>query len=58
MEGLATVAMNRKFKRGGGAMVVGDTEQLNLSKIDVMVPHNLEIAWSIAKPKSGILQSI
>ena len=43
----------RKEKRqpGGGAAIIYNENRFDVSKIDVPVPHGVEIAWALVKPK-------
>ena len=36
----------------GGAANVVPVEKFNLEKIDILIPHNLEIVWGMLRPKS------
>ena len=37
----------------GGAAIVAPVSKFNLEKIDVMIPHNLEICWGLLRPKTS-----
>ena len=39
-------------------MVVGDLTQLTLEKLQVEVPHNLEVVWAMARPRAGPVKQI
>ena len=39
-------------KRGGGAGIIVNLERFSVEKLDICNPHNLEICWALAKPKS------
>ena len=55
MEGLKYISTTRpSSKRGGGAAIVVHMEKFSLEKLDVLIPHNLEIVWGIMRPKSNI----
>ena len=38
-------------KRGGGAAILANVNRFSLEKLEVSVPHNLEVQWGIARPK-------
>lgn len=53
MEGLKYISTTRPSnKRGGGAAIVADLSKFSLEKLDVTIPHNLEIVWGMLRPKS------
>ena len=55
MEGLKYISTTRpSTKRGGWAAIVVHMEKFSLEKLDVLIPHNLEIIWGIMRPKSNI----
>ena len=54
MEGLKYISTPRTTKRGGGAAIIVNTEKFSLDKLDLAVPHNLEIVWGIIRPKKVI----
>ena len=55
MEGLKYISTTRPSnKRGGGAAIIVDMEKFSLEKLGVSIPHNLEIVWSIMRPKVAI----
>ena len=39
-------------KRGGGAAIVASIEKFSLEKLDVLIPHNLEVCWGLLRPKT------
>ena len=39
-------------KRGGGAAIIVNTEKFHVQKLDIQIPHHLEIIWALAKPKA------
>ena len=41
------------YKRGGGVAIVSDTSQIQVEKIEVSIPHNLEIIWGIMRPRNA-----
>ena len=38
-------------RRGGGVGIVVNTELFSIQKLDMLVPHNLEIIWTMVRPK-------
>ena len=53
MDGLKYFSTNRPWgKRGGGAAIIVNTERFQVEKIDIQIPHKLEIIWALAKPKA------
>ena len=53
MDGLKYFSTTRpRGKRGGGAAIIVNTERFQAEKLDVHIPHKLEIIWAFAKPKS------
>ena len=36
----------------GGAAIIANMEKYSLEKMNIFVPHNLEIIWGLLKPKS------
>ena len=36
-------------RRGGGAAIAANTENFTLSKLNMCIPHNLEVVWGILK---------
>ena len=53
LEGLKYFSTPRpRGKRGGGAAVIGNTEKFNFQKLDIHIPHKLEVVWVLAKPKA------
>ena len=57
-EGLGSFSLNRKARRGGGVAVVYDSQALMMEQIEVIVPHNLEVIWCLARPKMGQVRVI
>ena len=41
-----------RCKRGGGAAIIVNTEKFRIQKLDIQIPHHLEIIWALAKPKA------
>ena len=59
MEGLKYISTPRPpARRGGGAAIVAPTSKFNLEKIDISIPHNLEICWGMLRPKSEQLMQV
>ena len=52
MEGIKYISTPRvSTKRGGGAAIVAPVDKFSLEKLDVLIPHNLEICWGLMRPK-------
>ena len=52
MKGLNYISTPRvSTKRGGGAAIVAPVDKYTLNKLDVLIPHNLEICWGLMRPK-------
>ena len=51
MEGLKYISTPRTSKRGGGAAIVVNTEKFSLEKLEVNIPHKLEVVWGLMRPK-------
>ena len=61
MSGIKYISTPRSGKRsGGGAAIAASSENYHLSKLNIIVPHNLEIVWGLLKPKhaSGKINQI
>ena len=43
MEGLGLHCLNRNTKRGGGVAIIVNTEVMEMTNPEIVVPHNLEI---------------
>ena len=53
MEGLKYISTTRpSAKRGGGAAIVAPIAKFHLEKLDVLIPHNLEIVYGMLRPKN------
>ena len=39
-------------RRGGGAAIIANTERFHVEKLNIQIPHHLEIVWALAKPKA------
>ena len=37
--------------RGGGAAILTNLKKFSVEKVDINVPHNLEVIWAIVRPK-------
>ena len=51
LDGLKYISTPRITKRGGGAAIVVNTQKFSLEKIQVVIPHNLEVVWGLMRPK-------
>ena len=52
MKGLKYISTPRPgSRRGGGAALVVNTEAFTLSKLNILIPHNLEVVWGLLRPK-------
>ena len=52
MKGMKYISTPRSsLQRGGGAGIVVNTKNFKFEKIDVHIPHNLEIVWGLVWPK-------
>ena len=40
-------------KRGGGAAIVASLEKFSLEKLEVLIPHNLEVCWGLLRPRTN-----
>ena len=50
--GLAFISCPRpSTKRGGGSAVLVNTRKFTVEKLAVLVPHKLEVAWCLVRPK-------
>ena len=50
MEGLKYISTPRPTGWGGAAIIVNQ-EHFSLDKLNIHIPHNLEIIWGMMKPK-------
>ena len=57
MDGLGTISLNRKTRKGGGVALVYETSKIAIQEVPVMVPFNLEIKWSIGRPMLGKIKT-
>jgi hypothetical protein len=52
LEGLKYFSTTRpRGKRGGGAAIIVNTDKFKVEKLEIQIPHHLEIVWALAKPK-------
>ena len=51
LNGLKYISTPRTTKRGGGAAIVVNLEKFTLEKIQILIPHNLEVVWGLMRPK-------
>ena len=53
MKGLKYISCGARpsGKRGGGAAILVNTEKFSLEKLDINIPHNLEVQWGLVRPK-------
>ena len=51
LEGLKYISTPRTQKRGGGAAIVVNMRSFTLEKIQVIIPHQLEVVWGLVRPK-------
>ena len=51
LEGLKYISTPRTTKRGGGAAIVVNLSKFSLEKIQVLIPHQLEVVWGLLRPK-------
>ena len=57
MDGLKYFSTTRpRGKRGGGAAIIVNTERFKVEKLNIQIPHHLEIIWALAKPKAETAQ--
>ena len=51
MKGMKNISTPRPgARRGGGAALVVNTETFTISKLNISIPHNLEIVWGLLRP--------
>ena len=51
LEGIQYISNPRPAQRGGGAAISLISGEFTLSRLDVIVPKNLEVVWGIVRPK-------
>ena len=51
MDGLKYISTARP-KGWGGAAIIANQDFFNLEKIDIIIPHNLEVIWGLLRSKS------
>ena len=54
IDGLKYISTPRTKKRGDGAAIIVNQETFYLEKIEVAIPHNVEIVWGLMRPKKVI----
>ena len=52
MDGFKYISTPRPTRRGGGAAIMAPVAKFSLEKIDVSIPHNLEVCWGLLRPKT------
>ena len=56
LEGIQYISNPRPTQRGGGAAISLMAGEFTLSKLDVIVPKNLEVVWGIVRPREPIVE--
>ena len=51
IEGIQYISNTRPDRRGGGAAISLMCDNFSLTKLDVLVPKNLEVVWGLVRPK-------
>ena len=52
MKGYQYISTPRTGVRGGGgAAIVVNTEKFSVNKLNISIPHSLEIVWGLLRPK-------
>ena len=51
LEGINYISNSRPNRRGGGAAITLLSGDFSLTKLDVIVPKNLEVVWGLVRPK-------
>ena len=51
LEGINYISNSRPDRRGGGAAISLICDNFTLTKLDVLVPKNLEVVWGLVRPK-------
>ena len=46
------------YKRGGDVAIIADTSKISIEKLEIKIPHNLEIIWGLLRPKSASLYKV
>ena len=52
IDGLKMISYPRKYRRGGGVAIVADISAVSMKLLDVPNPDNLEVLFTLVKPKS------
>ena len=54
LKGIKYISTPRHIaKRGGGAAIAADLAKVSLEKLNIFIPHNLEIVWGLVKPRDA-----
>ena len=51
LEGVTWISNTRPDRRGGGAAISLLNEDFTITKLDVIIPKNLEVVWGLVRPK-------
>ena len=51
IDGLKNISTPRTQKRGGGAVIVVNTRNFSIEKMQMSNPDNLEVVWGLLRPK-------
>ena len=51
IDGITYISNTRPDRRGGGAAISLICEDFTLTKLDVLIPKNLEGVWGLVRPK-------
>ena len=51
LEGVTWISNTRPDRRGGGAAISLLNEDFTITKLDVIIPKNLEVLWGLVRPK-------
>ena len=51
LEGVNYISNPRPNRRGGGAAITLIEGEFTLTKLDVVIPKNLEVVWGLVRPK-------
>ena len=51
IEGIQYISNPRPDRRGGGAAITLLSGDLTLTRLDVILPKNLEVVWGLVRPK-------
>ena len=50
LQGIQYISNTRPVRRGGGAAISLMSGDFTLTRLDVLVPENLEVVWGLVKP--------